>query len=212
MLSCNSYDLHVLATSQAEVKQIAVRLNQPSEALRDRLAERLGVRIDGLSEIFDFRIVRNVATIEFSAGKFRLSIEDRYRGALAMHRFDISAAFPRAVFLLQTEGTNFSRKEVIRAGQKVQEIHACHQQGGPTALAVLDIFIPFRAEHKGNLAFGSLWQPWLDDQAVSLKQLRKSATSALGTQKQRERTVQRDPRPVVAHRRRSLAKSSNVPR
>ena len=100
MLSCNSYNLYVLATSQAEVKEIAVRLNQPSEALRDMLVEPLGVLVDGLSEIIDFRIVRNVATMEARVRRFRLAIEDRYCGPLAMHLAEISATFPRAVFLL----------------------------------------------------------------------------------------------------------------
>jgi hypothetical protein len=210
MLSCNSYNLYVLATSQEEVKEIGVRLNQPSETLRDRLAERLGVRVDGLSEIFDFRIVRNVATMEASVRRFRLAIEDRYRGTLAKHLVEISATFPRAAFLLQSEGSSFSRKEVLRAGQRVQVIHARHQQVHPAAWTVLDIFTPFRAEHSANLPFGSLWRPWLDDLAASLKQLRTNSDSASDAQKRRERIVQRNSRPFVAHRPRSLSKEPNL--
>ena len=59
------YDLYVLAPSSEEVKTIAVRLNQPSPELVAHLAQRLNLsKVEGLGEIFDFRIVQNLADIE----------------------------------------------------------------------------------------------------------------------------------------------------
>jgi len=172
-------NLCVLASDSKEVSDLAVRLNDPSKELRGMLSERLQLpRTDGFSEVLDFRVVGNLSTIEAAARTFKLTIEDRFRGGLAFHLVEISTEFPGATFLPETVGTTFSRKQVLREGRWVQELQGSDRANKATGFGILDIFAPFRAEYSAKLAFGSLWETWLDETGGALQQLKSDSNSA----------------------------------
>ena len=89
-----------------------------------------------------------------------MTIQDRFRGAVAMQLFEMSGTFPDSIFLLKTEGTSFfSRKEIVRGGKLVRQIQSGDRRTQLFDWGVLDIFAPFWAEYGAKLAFGSLWGP-----------------------------------------------------
>ncbi len=178
-MSSWNYKLSVLASNPAEVRAIAARLNDPSSQLRSLLSERLQLpKLDGFSDVLDFRALQNLSSIEAAVRGFRLTIDDRFCGLVARHLVEVSAAFPRAVFLLETEVRTFSQKDVLRDGHWVQKVE-CRSHGNPvTGTGMVDIFAPFVAEHTANLPFGSLWGSWLNDAARSLRRLKRGANSA----------------------------------
>src|SRR5215471_11914052 len=219
MSSLLNYNLCVLASDSKEVKDIAVRLNEPSKDLGDWLCERLQLpRIDGLGDVLDFEIVGNLTNIEAAVRTFRLTIQDRFCGMVAFHLSEISAAFPSAIFLLETEGLTFLRKEVLRKGCRVQEIHRDNRANQVAGGCILDIFVPFRAEHSAHLAFGSLWKSWLDDTAAALQELKSNSNSASESPKLAEQRCHTDTKlrvsvPIKASggiARRKLSKRSST--
>ena len=164
------------------------RLNEPSKELRAWLCERLQLpRIDGISDVLDFKIAGNLTIIEAGVRTFRLTIQDRFRGTVAIHLVEISAAFPTAVFLLESEGTGFIRKVVLRGGHWFQDVRSDDPGIQTTSAGILDIFAPYRAEHEARLTFGSLWKRWLDLTEASLQQLKSNSNSGPQSAKPRKR-------------------------
>src|SRR5215831_9484221 len=95
-----AYNLCVLGGDSKEVNEIAVRLNEPSKELHVWLCDRLQLpRVDGISDVLEFKILLNLANIEAAVRTFRLTIPDRFCGMVACHLGEISAAFPTATFL-----------------------------------------------------------------------------------------------------------------
>jgi hypothetical protein len=165
------YNLDVLAGSPAEINQIAERLNQPSFALSGWVAQRsgqpLGVQED-LKQLLEFKTVKNLGYVHDEVNKarrFTLAFKDKHYGIVGSHLFEVSEAFPTAIFLLEYHDmqASYSGKRVIRAGEIVQEVFDDDQKVQGLDWALLDIFAPFRAEYYGEEhAFGSLWTPWLE--------------------------------------------------
>jgi hypothetical protein len=59
--------------------------------------------------------------------------------------------------------SSYSAKQVIRAGEVVQQIHDREQKAQGLDWVLLDIFAPYKTEYYAELEFGSLWQQWLND-------------------------------------------------
>lgn len=183
------YNLDVLASSPAEINQIAERLNQPSFALASWTAQRDGQPVsevaEGLKELLEFKTVKNLGYVHSDVNKarrFSLEFKDRYYGIVDSHLIEVSRAFPEAVFLLEYFDTqaSYSGKRVIRAGEVVQEVFDGDQQVQGLDWVLLDIFAPFRAEYYGEeREFGSLWTSWLDAIAAAAKALKDEQDSAL---------------------------------
>lgn len=182
------YNLDVLASSPDEMNRLAERLNRPSQELTSWVAERLGQPVSevavGLKRLLEFKAVRNLGYVNTSVNKarrFRIAFNDKRYGIVQSHIFEVSAAFPAVIFLLEycDEGVSYAGKKVIRAGKVVQEVHDGDQQVQGVDWALLDIFAPFRTEYYGETAeFGSLWQPWLDAVMAAARQLRGDQTPA----------------------------------
>lgn len=143
-------------------------------------------KLDGFTDVIDFRVLRNLSSIEATVRAFRLTIDDRFRGLIVLHLVEVSAAFPGAVFLLETEGRTSSRKDVLRDGHWVQTLECGNHDNSVTGIGMIDVFAPFVAEHTENLPFGSLWRSWLNDAAKSLQRLRRGANSALHSRNRSE--------------------------
>lgn len=182
------YNLDVLAGSTAEINQIAERLNQPSPELVNWIAERDSQQADevteGLKQLLKFKAVRNLGYVSNDVNKarrFSLSFKDRHYGIVDSHLAEILEAFPNAIFLLEYSDiqASHSGKQVMRAGEVVQEVFDGDQKVQGLVWALLDIFAPFRAEYYGEEHdFGSLWTPWLDAIIAAVKGLKDTEGSA----------------------------------
>jgi hypothetical protein len=192
------YDLDVLAGSPAEINQIAERLNHPSSELanwvaQSKLANLIAQRegrpvsevAEILKELLEFKTVENLGDVAPDGNKarrFGLSISAIYDGIGTNHLFEVSKAFPNAIFLLQYSDvmTNYAGQVVIRAGDVVQEVDDSDQPVQDQSYwTLLDIFAPFRTEYFGEEhEFGSLWTPWLDAIMTRAKLLKDKQTSA----------------------------------
>ena len=183
------YKLDVLAGSPAEISQIAERLNQPSLELVTWIAQRDGEPVsevaEGLKELFEFKAVKNLGYVSNDVNKarrFSLAFKSRSYGIVNSHLVEISEAFPKAIFLLEyfDMQASYSGKRVIRAGVVVQEVFDGDQKVQGLDWALLDIFVPFRAEYYGEEHdFGSLWTPWLDAIMTAVKGLKDIQGSPL---------------------------------
>jgi hypothetical protein len=184
------YNLDVLAGSPAEINQIAERLNQPSSELANWIAQRDGQPVsavgEGLKELLGFRAVRNLGYVSNDVNKarrFGLSFKDRHYGIIDSHLAEVSEAFPAAVFLLEYHDAqaSYAGKRVIRAGEIVQEVFDGDQQvQGGLDWALLDIFVPFKAEYYGEEhGFGTLLNSWLDAILAATKTLKDKQGSTL---------------------------------
>jgi len=96
---------------------------------------------------------------------FALSFKDLFTGIVDGHLEEVSEAAPASIFLLTycDMQSSCSGKQVIRAGEVVQQIHDREHKSQAVDWVLLDIFAPFRAEYYAELEFGSLWQQWLND-------------------------------------------------
>jgi hypothetical protein len=185
------YKLDVLASSPAEINQIAERLNQPSLELANRIAQKDGLpvneAVEALKELLAFKTVANLGNISNEANKarcFSLGFRSKWGGIVDSHLFEISAAFPKAIFLLEyfDDLASYSGKQVMRAGAVVQHVFDGDQKVQGLDWALLDIFAPFKAEYYGEHDFSSLWTPWLDAIMAAAKSLRdKQGPANTGT-------------------------------
>ena len=177
------YHLDVLASSPAEINQIAERLNRPSLELANWVAQTFGQPVgevvENLKDLLAFKTVRNLGYIDNTVNKARtFSISFRKSiGIVRSHLSEVSEAFPTAIFLLTDYDmqASYAAKSVMRGGEEVQQIHDRNQQAQAMDWALLDIFAPFRAEHELGLEFGSLWQEWLVDVAAVVQGLKGEA-------------------------------------
>ena len=174
------YSLVVLAASPEEINRIASRLKQPSSELLDWIANRdnrePGEIVESLTELVSFEPVTNLFCIHESVNKarrFENSFKDRFTGIVNSHIFEVSAAFPHAVFLLEYRDMQYSYagKRVMRAGEEVRITFDGAQQSQAVDWVLPDIFAPFLAEWNEGLPFGSLWAKWLEDCKTALKRL-----------------------------------------
>ena len=176
------WDLDVLASNPDEINHISERLNQPSLELVNSFAQRFEQPVsevtEGLTELLEFKVVRNLGYVDNTVNKarrFSIEFKDKSDGIVRSHLFEISEAFPAAIFLLEYRDTqaSYTGKQVIRAGEVVQEVFDGDQQAQGLDWALLDIFAPFRAEYYGEQTeFGSLWQPWLEAVMEAARQLK----------------------------------------
>src|SRR5271167_1075889 len=98
------YNLDVLASSPAEINQIAERLNQPSFELASWIAQRDGQPVSevaaGLKELLEFKMVKNLGYVDNDVNKarrFSLEFKDKYYGIVDSHLIEVFRAFPKAV-------------------------------------------------------------------------------------------------------------------
>src|SRR5450759_2782958 len=124
------WDLDVLASNPDEINHISERLNQPSPELVNWIAQRfeqpVSEVIEGLTELLEFKVVRNLGYVDNTVNKarrFSIEFKDKRDGIVRSHLFEISEAFPAAIFLLEYRDTqaSYTGKHVIRAGEVVQE-------------------------------------------------------------------------------------------
>ncbi len=178
------YVLDVLANTTDEINQIAARMEQPSQELASWLAQRtsqpVGEVAQSLKAFFSEFKTQNLFYQDDSVNKarqFSLSFKGRHHGIVDSHLIEVSAAFPKAVFLLEYSDmqASYSGKQVMRAGEIVQEVFDKDQKSQALDWALLDIFAPFRAEYCEEKPFGSLWNRWLEDIVAAAKQLLQEA-------------------------------------
>jgi hypothetical protein len=161
------YDIDVLASSPTEMNRIAERLKKPSQELADWIAQGKEVSkiAENLKHLLEFKVVENLSSIDNAVNKarrFSIEFKARHYGIVQSHLFEVSEAFPTAIFLLDycDMQYSYSGKQVIRAGEVIQEALDNKQRAQSVDWALLDIFAPFRAEYYGEeTEFGSLWQP-----------------------------------------------------
>jgi hypothetical protein len=176
------YYIDVLASSASEMKRIAERLKKPSQELADWIAQQFGEDVSGIAEnlkdLLEFKAVKNLDYTENAANKarrFSIEFKDWHCGIVLSHLFEVSEAFPKAIFLLEycDPQAAHSGKQVIRAGDSVRKVVDGHQKAQGMDWALLDIFVPFRTEYySGITEFGELWEPWLEAMMVALTQLK----------------------------------------
>ena len=177
------YHLDVLASSPAEINQIAERLNRPSLELANWVAQTFGQPVgevvENLKDLLAFKTVRNLGYSDNTVNKARRFIISfkNVTGIVNSHLYEVSEAFPTALFLLTycDDQANYAGKLVMRAGEEVQQIHDGDQRALAVDWVLLDIFAPFIAEYKLGLEFGSLWQEWLFDVAAVVQGLKDEA-------------------------------------
>jgi len=174
------YKLDVLANSPAEINQIAERLNQPSAELSSWVAKESGQSADEVAaRLRDLLKVKTVCNLGYirdevnKARRFSLEFKDRSIGIVKSHLAEVSESFPAAIFLIEywDQQASYAGKRVIRAGQVIQEIHDGNQQAQAMDWVMIDIFAPFKTEYELGVEFGSLWQQWLADLGVAVKEL-----------------------------------------
>ena len=176
------WKLDVLASNPDEINHISERLNQPSPELVNWVAQRFDQPVSevaqGLTKLLEFKLVKNLGYVDNTLNKarrFRTEFADKRDGIVRSHLFEISEAFPAAIFLLEycDAQASYTGKQVIRAGEVVQEVFDGDQQLQSLDWALLDIFAPFKAEYYGERAeFGSLWQPWMEAVMAAARQLK----------------------------------------
>jgi hypothetical protein len=181
------YQLDVLATSPAEINQIAERLNQPSAELASWVAQRDGQPVsevaEDLKELLKFKTVKNLGYVDPAVNKaqrFSLSFKNSGYGIVDSHLAEVSEAFPKAIFLLEFVDmqASYSGKRVMRVGQTVREVFDGDQKAQGLDWALLDIFAPYRTEYFGEEhEFGSLWASWLDAIIATAESLRHEQAS-----------------------------------
>lgn len=66
---------------------------------------------------------------------------------------------------------SYAGNMVIKAGEIVQQIHDGNQQAQAMDWILIDIFAPFKTEYEFGTEFGALWQQWLADLTLSVKEL-----------------------------------------
>jgi hypothetical protein len=182
------YDIDVLASSPSELNHISERLKKPSQELADWVAQKLGKEVtevaENLKQLLEFEEVENLGYIDNAVNKarrFSIEFKDRHYGIVQSHLFEVSEAFPTAIFLLDYRNMECSSsgKRVIHEGKVIQETFDNEQQAEGVDWTLLDIFAPFRAEYYGERAkFGELWQPWLESMMVALTQLKDKQSPA----------------------------------
>jgi hypothetical protein len=172
------YDLDVLASNPTEINQIAERLKQPSAELVNWRAEEsrqpLSEIAANLKKLVEFEAIHGPGHIDDSLNKARsfrnVLLHEKWMGIVDSHLFEVSEAFPSAIFMLDwgVPESDFGGQIVIRAGEEVQ--HVCH---GDTQcpLSGLDIFAPYRDEYLHGLEFGSLWKEWLEEEIATQREL-----------------------------------------
>jgi hypothetical protein len=126
------WDLDVLASNPNEINHISERLNQPSPELVNWVAQRskqpVSEAVENLKQLLDFKVVMNLGYIDNAlnrARRFSLDeFKDKSDGIVRSHLFEISEAFPAAIFLLEYRDSqwSYSGKQVIRAGKVVREV------------------------------------------------------------------------------------------
>ena len=111
------------------------------------------------------------------ARQFSLSFKGEHDGIVDSHLIEVSAAFPKALFLprilrhaseLLWQASDAGGRNRARSNDKDQKSQALDW-------ALLDIFAPFRAEYCEEKPFGSLWNRWLEDIVAAAKQLLQEA-------------------------------------
>jgi hypothetical protein len=162
------YSLEVLGSSPTEINHIAARLVQPSPELVNRVSERFGKPPGEVAENLKTLLEFEVTEDPHNSGKardFALSFKDPFTGIVDGHLLEVSEAAPAAIFLLTyyEMQSSYSGKQVIRAGEVVQQIHDREQKAQGLDWVLLDIFAPYKTEYYAELEFGSLWQQWLND-------------------------------------------------
>ena len=144
--------IDVLASSPAEINQIAARLKEI-----------------GCEE------VRNLEFVDLARNKACRFDSHSYGYPRLNPLLSISKAFPVAIFLLTycDQTWSYSGKCVIRGGDVIQHVHDGEQQAQSVDWVLLDIFAPFRSEYHAELEFGSLWAEWVGDVVTAAMELKE---------------------------------------
>ena len=172
------YDLEVLADSPAEIDQIGHRLEHPSAELVNRFVEKSGRPADNVADDLKGLVAFSEAGenhFDLKERSFAVSFKNNGAGGLVdSHLFDVSQAFPQAVFLLTYyhPQASYAGKQVIRSGEIIQSMHDDYHREQAVDWVLLDIFTPFKIEHYRGLECGSLWQEWLDDVGAAVQVLK----------------------------------------
>jgi hypothetical protein len=183
------YKIDVLATSPAEINEIAKRFNYPSLDFARWVAEREQEPVidvlEALDELLAFKTVKNLGVIaadENKARRFSFAFKDRSYGIVDAHLIELSEAFPNAILLLEywDMQASYSGKRVMRAGKVVQEVYDGDQKVQGLSWTLPDVFAPFRAEYYGEEhAFGTLWSQWVDDMVATAMSLKNREVSTI---------------------------------
>lgn len=168
------HHLDVLASSPAEIQQIAERLDRPSAELGNCNPIWSPEQV---AELFHWE---TVAKLDYGddalnkARRFHISGTRTY-GIVIDHVGEVSEAFPAAIFLLAySDEMGGAAKFVFHAGAWMPELEEWNQHSPyPMEWALLDIFAPFRNEYASGLPFGSLWKPWLEAVMAAVKHLQE---------------------------------------
>lgn len=108
--------------------------------------------------------------------RLKLACKDHSAGIVRRHLFEVSAAFPDVILLLLYYDmmASYAGKVVIKSGELFQQIHDGPQQAQAMDWVLIDIFAPFKTEYELGTEFGSLWQQWLADLTLAVKELKES--------------------------------------
>lgn len=171
-------NLDVLVESTGDLDAIQLSLQTPCDELLNFTTKVFGVTEDLYAQTRDmvaFRPGRNLSLLEASEGKgrrFENAFKDRYWRLVWRHLHLVSGRFPNAVFLAGycDPMLLYAGKFVVRGGNELCRVHDSHELAVEWAL--LDIFAPFRAEHREGRPVGTLWSQWLADVEEAVDKLK----------------------------------------
>jgi len=170
----------VLASSNVEINQIELALQDPCDELLVWRAEAIGVDAKDIAKdvkaIVSFKSTHNLGFLSSTVNKarrFENEFKDRFWGLVFSHLHFVSRDFPKACFLTEYwDGCmSYGGKVVIHAGKEI--CSSCDGDHHAQAMewVLPNIFAPFRNEYELGIECGSLWDEWMEHMQLQLARL-----------------------------------------
>jgi hypothetical protein len=171
--------LDVFASAPAEIKEIEMALQEPSQEMVARYAQArnddpVSLASD-IKEIVAFKRTSYLGPLHESENKAR-RFENSFScggGLVWSYLYFVSQDFPKALFLAEywDEMGHYQGKIVIHAGDEIRCSHDGNQRAQAREWALPNIFAPYLTEYELGLEFGSLWDNWVQDMRKEVARL-----------------------------------------